>query len=195
MSFDPLATLHANLELISSDMRDFGNGKIGTNCRLCGISNLATDQLQQHVREPSHIERSKQFRNVIEAERAFLNRRKEVSTRKPRISKLGARAWRDSVNSALLTYLMDNDRASYVLAEKLIVKYEYMEPVSLLELAVWKSVCQIAHPPDNANDAIFWQRWLNAGWKAKKNEMRPSNAIFIVMTNVLPFLGRPPSAR
>jgi hypothetical protein len=142
-----------------------------------------------------HNEWSCQVQEAIKAERVFLSRWKEASNWKPRISKLGARAWRDAVNSALWTYLMDDDRATYVLAEKLIVKYDYMERVSLLELAAWKLVCQIAHPPDNASGAIFWQRWLNTGWKAKKDEMRFSNAIVIVINNILLFLGRTPSAR
>ena len=67
----------------------------------------------------------------------------------PRIDSLGLARWRREVDSHLLEYVKsDHDSDDYeayrafAVASKLLSKYEQLERISLLELAVWKASLQ-----------------------------------------------------
>jgi hypothetical protein len=85
-------------------------------------------------------------------------------------------------------------------AKTLLQKYEQMERLSLLELAVWKAAC-ISHATrievdskmniKSAHDAILCVAKHQHTWKKYRTETRKSIAIEIIIKHVLPFLGKP----
>jgi hypothetical protein len=87
-------------------------------------------------------------------------------------------------------------------ATRLLEKYEHMERFALLELAVWKATCtrragEVKVDPSNlktVEDAIRFAEKLaekqRSAWKDYKTEMRHSNAIEIIMSLVVPFVGK-----
>jgi hypothetical protein len=70
-------------------------------------------------------------------------RAENVKGLQSRVSSLGLPRWRWEIESLLLMYVQDEeDASSSVLlnkAKKVLTKYELMERLSLLELAVWKA--------------------------------------------------------
>lgn len=150
MSFDPHRWLDSLPTFYSTGAQ---SGKVRAYCRLCNTS--CKDPQHCHDKEHTHVERSRQIQEIHQAERDFAKRRRRVSGLQLRISKLGCRAWRDGVEIPLFQYLMKVDKkSSFHVASRRLKKYEYMERVSLLELAVWKHVCQTARPLDYANEVI-----------------------------------------
>jgi hypothetical protein len=88
-------------------------------------------------------------------------------------------------------------------AQRLLEKYERMELLSLLELAVWKATCtqlagEVKVDPQNVRtvedairfvDAIRFAKKQRSAWRDYKTEMRHSNAIEIILSQVIPFVG------
>ena len=123
----------------------------------------------------------------------------QCATFKVRIDKLGLRSWRRHVKSKLFWLLLHCGVEDLVYnakliaeAESLLSKYEHMERISLLELAIWKAVC-IAIPVNVVakNDYHSWQDWARNGWKGGKSAMYKANEIGIIISSVIPFLGYP----
>jgi hypothetical protein len=82
-------------------------------------------------------------------------------------------------------------------AETLLQKFEQMERLSLLELAVWKAACiscagrvEVAGMK-TLDDAIMCVANNRHTWKQYRAETRKTNAIEIIIQRVLPFLGKP----
>jgi hypothetical protein len=109
--------------------------------------------------------------------------------------------WKLQVQGILYRYMkLDttcsvNEEASLLCqAETLIQKYEQMERLSLLELAVWKAACisragQV-EPGSKTNiktlhDAILFVANNRHTWKKYREEMRKSNAIEVIIQHVL----------
>jgi hypothetical protein len=67
-------------------------------------------------------------------------------------------------------------------------KYDLKERISLLELAVWKCVCQLSKEASASCNALEWHLWSVLGWKLAKKEMRHSNSIAITIGHVKEFL-------
>ena len=160
-----------------------------STCTLCGISDICDNSdWKKHEDQWIHRKRHAEITRLMEIEKDFSFRRREViSLLKPRVSNLGLQAWRDRVNVLLLDYMTD-DSCSDVDVSELLEKYELMEQVSLLELTIWKTSCQMSEPSGRSGDSFDWHCWLSSDWQQKKGEMRHSNAIAIVITHVLPFL-------
>jgi hypothetical protein len=80
----------------------------------------------------------------------------------------------------------------YILAAAMTIlrKYEYLEPLALLELAVWKAEC-LKQMPSIHHGIFRAQQWIASGWKAHKTEQRSSNAMSIIIALVQPFLDPP----
>ena len=76
--------------------------------------------------------------------------------------------------------------------ERTLLKYEQMERLSLLELAVWK--CTIQNDPFFSTLQEIRDQWaLNEKFDpaAYANERRVTSGITEIIQNVLPFLGKP----
>jgi hypothetical protein len=103
----------------------------------------------------------------------------------------------NSLSMALLNYQAWKVGGRRYLAEHMrdpeviIEEYEYRERVHILDLAVWKALCQLrtdAGKVKKDTDFHAWLDWKRRGWKAIKGEMRDSNDLDIIVTSVSPFL-------
>jgi hypothetical protein len=70
--------------------------------------------------------------------------------------------------------------------EKTLDTYEWKERLVLLDLMLWRAVCQ------STDSYHSWRDGTNQGWKQRKAEMRGSSNIDIILRAVLPFLGDEP---
>jgi hypothetical protein len=108
-----------------------------------------------------------------------------------RVDQLGLKAWQTEVLAQLywcLLYQFSHDNSALTrmkAAETLLVKYEHLERVSLLELAAWKAVC-IAAKVNGCHHS--WQEWYRGGWKGSKPGARTAREIGILVVSVVPFL-------
>jgi hypothetical protein len=105
---------------------------------------------------------------------------------------LGCKAWKNAVKAALYDHTMStlytsNPQDSLAAAMTILRKYEYLEPLALLELVVWKAEC-LKQMPSNHHGIFRAQQWIASGWKAHKTEQRSSNAMSIIVALVQPFL-------
>ena len=71
--------------------------------------------------------------------------------------------------------------------------YESLERISLLELAVWKFVCESCDTAAKSEKSrgwsyLEWKRWLATGWKDHKKTHYRSNRLVSIMKHVVPFL-------
>jgi hypothetical protein len=164
---------------------------ISYKCELCEDVGMTEKELNNHCGRNPHISRVSQIRQMQQNQSVV-----QCAALQPRIDELGLRAWQSEVESKLYWTLLNHGAIDRTLAtqrmveaEALIQKYEGMERIALLELAIWKAVC-IVNPDSTIarNDYHFWQEWAREGWKCSKSTMRKANAIAIIMTAVLPFL-------
>jgi hypothetical protein len=138
--------------------------------------------------------------------RIILRRNSNVVDLESSVDQLQSLNWKLQVQGVLYRYMkLDtcsaSDEASLLGDVKaLIQKYEQMERLSLLELAVWKAACISRAGQEEVDsktsiktlhDAILWVANNHHTWKKYRKEMRKSNAIEIVIQHVLPFLGKP----
>ena len=192
MTFQPERFLF--LREIRESAPGYGDPDTCQICHVCETIVADNEAWDEHAQESTHKERCAQISRLMEIEKRFSFRRREVvSLKKPRISTLGLQAWRDRVNSLLLEYMTNAESSdvaarSKLAAIELLEKYELMEQVSLLELTIWKTCCQMSKPSGRTGDSFDYHCWLSSGWKQRKEEMRNSNAIAIVITHVFPFL-------
>jgi hypothetical protein len=106
-----------------------------------------------------------------------------------RMEKLGLPAWKDALRADLFCYLTsDHQTDLLVKAERTLMKYEQLERLVLLQLAIWKAEC-LMQMPDTEIGYSKAVDWMKSGWKALKVEMRGSNAIGTVLSLVHPFMG------
>jgi hypothetical protein len=108
--------------------------------------------------------------------------------------------WRDLVQAALYRYLVaastatDSNAAAselLILAQKKLRTVQLWEGLVTLALAVWKAQCLLQMPKDS--DYSMSSEWKTSGWKVSKMDQLESNAIFIVVNSVKPFLCSKPS--
>ncbi|KAG7353663.1 hypothetical protein IV203_003018 [Nitzschia inconspicua] len=116
-------------------------------CLLCGTGWMNPNARVMHFHGRQHSKnynRIKEIELKQERERERLKKLEELETRAilcftyydPRIAALGLKAWRDIVTVGLYHYLRGGELAD---ADLLMNKYEKMESLSLLELAILKS--------------------------------------------------------
>jgi hypothetical protein len=160
-------------------------------CELCCEEGVMPEyELNNHCVRNPHVSRVNQIRQMQQNQSVA-----QCAALQPRIEKLGLRAWQYEAESKLYWTLLNNNadgaRAAQWMAEAIAViqKYEEMERISLLELAIWNAVC--IGNPDNTmakDDYHSWQDWFREGWKCNKSAMRKANAIAVIISAVLPFL-------
>ncbi len=140
----------------------------------------------------------------MEAGRVLLTRFTPVLRIKRRASEL-FETWENRVLAQLFRYIAsdrDGSTKHLLKADRLLRTYERMERFALLELAVWKATCtrragEVKVDPCNLNtveDTIRFAKKLaekqRSAWKDYKTELRHSNAIEIIMSLVIPFVGK-----
>lgn len=159
----------------------------GVHCVLCETGTMTGKKTVL-----SHVNGSWHSRNCFTfdiAERA----KKARDLYNPRIEKLGLSRWRREVRALLYQYITSNNSvtsdAALGQADKLLARFETMEKLSLLELAVWKASL--------TNDVFFtsmddldayWTLELGFSPVAYKNDRRVTSGITVIIQNVLPFL-------
>jgi hypothetical protein len=176
-------------------------------CSLCHCNISSQSKFNAHIQKIGHLSKLTEFKAKVETGRVFLSRFDKVSNIKRRASEL-CETWENRVLAQLFRYMArdidDSTDTSHYLqeAERLLGKYERMERFCLLELAVWKATCtqragEVKVDPNNVKtveDTIRFAQKLaekqHSVWKDYKTEMRHSNAIEIIMSLVLPFVGK-----
>lgn len=111
----------------------------------------------------------------------------------PRVEAL-PQPWKASVQALLFEYLVyssvfSSDQTLFNAAVFKLLKFEYLQNLVYLEMAVWKSSCLLAMPL--GTDYLAAQQWRKNEWKGVKREHRKSNAATIIIFHVMPFLGPP----
>jgi hypothetical protein len=175
-------------------------------CELCDKI-LPKLVLKHHCQSKSHVSRVKQVQRM-QCNPAV----RKTAAYQRRIDGLGLPAWQEDVQAKLYWVLLYQDVSERpqviqmkAAADAILAKYERMEIVSLLELAVWKAICIVSPQQPRATttnshssksdcnvvqkfDYHTWQEWSRQGWKSVKASLRKSNEIGIIITLVLPFL-------
>jgi hypothetical protein len=119
---------------------------------------------------------------------------KRFSELEPRIQQLGIVKWQNLIRADLHSRLISltGDGNSHITEssirdfDKLLIKYEKMEKISLLELTIWKAACIMEKTEELTYYAML--EWNSRGWKDSKAKMRRCSAIDMIIRNVLPFL-------
>jgi hypothetical protein len=166
-------------------------------CELCDFVMNSDSEIHPHCQTNDHIDRVKEVQALQAQPSVVWSAAMQV-----RVDKLGSWTWQSAMYRQLywcLIYQSLRDRPVNVermaQAERLLAKFEFMEQVSLLEMAAWKAVC-IALPVCSAmvatRDYHAWQEWMREGWKGCKSATRRANEIGIIVSSVLPFLPKPP---
>ena len=108
---------------------------------------------------------------------------------RPRVDQLSL-SLKSAMESLMLRYVTNQDMAlKKDDINTSMQRYEHLERISLLQQAVWKSVCLLMTPDEPTTDYLFWARWSKEGWKKRKLETRHSGEAQIIITAVLPFIG------
>jgi hypothetical protein len=153
-----------------------------------------------HVHKNHHMGLVQQLAKRVGCVSNVLLKRTNIVALERRLTKLENTKWQLNVKGMLFDYLSTGDSSIMQKAEISVNMYEHMERLSLLELAVWKAAC-ISHAGEvkldsktsmkTLHDAILFTEKHQHTWKEYRTETRKSNAIEIVIKQVLPFLGKP----
>lgn len=162
-------------------------------CDLCSMSNIQDSR--QHYRRSDHQARVQQLRDFGHWHFSELPKRHErvvaLHGRTSRLVGKGASLDIECVEA------MSSDRGCLfderlVKIERKLDAFEFLDRITLLELAVWKFTCLDSFPTDGpAINMVQIIEWCKEGWKEHKAEQRRASAIGVVVRGVLPFLARP----
>ena len=194
MSFDAEPFLCTSLPRPETQLPD-GNVIVATYdgfyCSLCEYENFPKAKLDEHLKQETHWERVKAVREFQREETNRISRRNEaLRMAKHRLDMLTLDRWKNEIKGMIFQYQEHGDQQEKKALLDLLTKYEHLERISLLEQSVWKHVCRTNPPNDIVADVVLSDIWFSKGWKEVKADMRSSNEIAIIMTQVLPFLGQ-----
>ena len=100
--------------------------------------------------------------------------------------------WQGKIYELIGRAFMEEDRTLVKDANRLLLKYQQLECISLLELAVWKFTCVTVNPHDDDAEGprtyLEWKQWDANGWKAYKKQQFRCNQVVILMNVIVPFL-------
>jgi hypothetical protein len=168
---------------------------VSYQCLLCGHrAGSDYDSLEQHKAQPYHRQQVEQFKSTLCGAVSILRNfdQSQGQGALDRMEKLGLSAWRNSVGAAFLSHMTSNldstnrQQPLFTRAMQTLVKYERLERLALLELAIWKAEC-LNRMPDIKDDYSKAVSWMKSGWKTLKEELRGSSAIAIIISLVLPY--------
>jgi hypothetical protein len=201
------------------EARVSGSGKTW-RCILCGPMNSPArdDEFPNIMQSDEDRKRHAQsFRHKIKGlediglvtsiGKTVLRRNTSALDLERRADRLQYLKWQLHVKGVLYDYmkldincLIADEAPLLVQATTLLQKYEHMERLSLLELAVWKAACisratrvelDSMASMKSVEDAVLFVANNHRTWKEHRTETRKTNAIEIVIKRVLPFLGTP----
>lgn len=170
------------------------------HCNLCKCTIHSDSKIISHCKTGSHKAHVSGLKAEDKSRYTLLSRYNSVSEIKRRASQL-FETWQNHILAELLRYLAaDQARSSHCHlqeAGRLLEMYEPMERLSLLELAVWKACCisragEVRVDPNDVKTvdmAIRFAKKQKLSWKDYTAVMRQSNAIEIIIRNVIPFVG------
>lgn len=162
-------------------------------CNLCNGGNREWATKTMHEREHCHQEKVRAVKSCESNLKLVVSRLEVLRTYRARNQKLGLQNWRGAIDSLLVEYILTDAplaRAALTVAiENGLKRFEFMEGLALLELAIWKQMCK-ANPPQALSDYCSFLEWDKRGWKEQKANYRPNQVINVIIMNVLPFLGR-----
>jgi hypothetical protein len=152
-------------------------------CLLCDVTR-EEPVFTAHCQDREHIRRALDIRRIQENKVAV-----QCAELLLRVDQLGLQAWRTEMFARMYQASSDSSvkRKRIKAAKALLCKFERIERISLLELAVWKAVC-LAIKYDGCYMYHSWQEWIREEWKSSKHKVRNANEITIIIMSVLPFL-------
>jgi hypothetical protein len=159
-------------------------------CDLCSTGVMWS---ARSARKHCSGKRHRRLHSILEASRKEEARKLEMSDKlrqvqevSPRVEKLGSEKWIWHVNDALLRYMTSIQPINVALG--LLLKYELMARLSLLELAIWKASCLSDCQFDTMQDIEDWA--LNGSFHPAdyKQEKRAISGVHVIITLILPFL-------
>jgi hypothetical protein len=181
----------------------------GWKCSVCGTS-LSEAGLTKHARDTKHRDAVVKI-SAGATTYELLDKRTEIYKFERRLDRLGCTKWQLHVQGLLFRFLVtprpSRARVTFTRTrkldpclpiEELLSKYEQMERLSLLELAVWKASCTIRAGEvevdlsgvKTVEDVRSFSEKQRNSWKDYRAEMRHSYLIDIVITGVVPFVGK-----
>jgi hypothetical protein len=181
-------------------------------CVLCGVVLKSEEDRRYHAQEDGDPQNSvvntfANFKDQYCCEPVgmrIIRRNTNALDLESGVDRLQSPNWQLHVQGVLYRYMKldtrDDEELLLGQAQTLLQKYEQMERLSLLELAVWKAAC-ISHAGQveldskmsmkSVHDAILCAAKHQHTWKKYRTETRKSNAIEIIIKHVNPFLGKP----
>jgi hypothetical protein len=184
MAFDASKFLREDFIPIGKP-NEYSNGWY--QCQICNRRSMTKDNAHFHEREPVHQERVELIEAAQSCAWDTYDNVNHALALELRVDKLGLQKWKDGMKLILFDIVAGRDQLS--VAEELLEKYEDMERISSLELAIWKHACIQIPTKTVSNNALDWQGWFQQGWKENKDSTRHSPAISGIIPHVLPFLG------
>jgi hypothetical protein len=164
------------------------------SCKLCSCHSMTDKAVEYHLSEPEHRRRMDMAKgerddamdiiyrwNEIREDNAFKRLKREDYVSLP--DNVSAEAFRYMITRDWVNLHRHKDRAA-----ELLSKYENMQRLSLLYLAVWKEEC-LAQMPAIVHTIASARQWMTTGWKEHKAEQRNSSAMNVIASLVQPFLG------
>lgn len=166
-------------------------GHLSVVREMCNTGGMTQTQWAAHCNSEQHRQKVAQIR----CRRDGLLRNEHVGRRIDDVQQLEKRAkrlrysppWRDDIDRALYEALMKSSDPSILQrAGATVRRYEHMERVSLLEVAIRKYAC-LDDTVKPIRDIVAISQWLKDGWKVNKSKTRGCRAISIIVTHVVPF--------
>ena len=117
----------------------------------------------------------------------------------PRITQLGLKSWQLQVYGLIVLQAYESpcfkrwDEQRHQLYKEvndvvdLLERFETMERLALLHLAVWKSECLSDHNKE-LQTYMDYANWCRSGWKDRKSVKKRHSAMNTIALCVLPFL-------
>lgn len=155
---------------------------------LCCNETIQYKDWGEHAGTSRHRLMTEQHTTLIATEKKLWQNRRDAKRLADRVALLLAQTQQDDMKSKLLHFVFNPDEP-LVTMERTLERYEYMDRLVLLELAVWKAACLLRRPKGPINDCIDMMEWMATGWMELKEEARASTMFTIIVPHVIRFLG------
>jgi len=181
------ATGHAHKQ----DAAHVTNGAYGKRCLLCGTGEMHGKALR-HLASRKHAANFSTLKTLQQEKwlaDAFSERSTFVNELEQRVASLGLPRWRWELQARLFKYIRTGSDQTKAWIHETLEKYEKMERLSLLELAVWKA--SLVNDPffETLDDLdAYWTLDRNFDPVAYKNNRRVTSGITAIIQGVLSFL-------
>jgi hypothetical protein len=163
-------------------------------CTLCKCHGMTREVAKWHLREPTHLKRMAEARVEKSKVEHMVHAWNHIHNCFTRLRAEDALSLPDEVLASCFRLIKTASvprpgiSLSCLLGEtrQLLNRYENMERLSLLYLAVWKEECLAQMPAMYTVSSA--REWFAAGWKEHKAEQSKSSVMAVVVRMVQPFL-------